>query len=257
MKVMPATSLNYVELGDRGRPTVVLLHGMGVGHRMWQPQLAPLSERYHVIAPDLPGNAGSIASGPFTMTGAASATLDLLRERGRETAHLCGLSDGAPVALQIYLLEPSRVASLILSGSPPPTGNRFLMMIPRLILAALPLDTLLNLLFKDIPGTYKELVEAMKGDMRRAGKQGLSTMIREAGSIRFRESLRQINVPTLVLCGSKDGLGERKAAQELAASIPHAELQLIPEAGHIWNLERPELFTQTVMDFVQKVEGTA
>ncbi len=257
MKVVPSKSLNYVELGDPGRPTVVLLHGMGVGHRMWQPQLAPLSERYHVIAPDLPGNAGSIASGPFTMTGAASATLDLLRERGRETAHLCGLSDGAPVALQMYLIEPSRVASLILSGSPPPTGHPFLMMIPRIILAALPLDTLLNLLFKDIPSTYEELVEAMKGDMRRAGKQGLSAMLKEAGSIRLRGHLRQINVSTLVLCRSKDGLGERKAAQELAASIPHAELQIIPEAGHIWNLERPELFTQILLDFVQKVEVTA
>jgi 3-oxoadipate enol-lactonase len=55
----------------------------------------------------------------------------------------------------------------------------------------------------------------------------------------------------------KVGLGELQAAQELADSMPHAELQIIPEAGHIWNLERPELFTQTVIDFVQKVEGSA
>ena len=67
--------LHAVELGDPAHPTIVLLHGMGAGHQMWQPQLLPLSERYYVVAPDLPGCAGSISEGPFTLTGTASGVL--------------------------------------------------------------------------------------------------------------------------------------------------------------------------------------
>jgi 3-oxoadipate enol-lactonase len=251
--------LHAVELGDPAHPTIVLLHGMGAGHQMWQPQLLPLSEHYYVIAPDLPGCARSISDGPFTLAGAASGVLALLRARGRATAHLCGLSDGAMVALQMYLTDPNRVTSLILSGSPPPYWPPLLRLLPRLLLALpLPWDTFVQRYYlSNLPSSSRETVEAIKDNLQQVGKQGFSDSLKALSTIDLRDHLRQITVPTLVVCGSKDGRGERKAARELSESLPHAELQIIAGAGHVWNLQRPEQFTRLVLSFVQKVEAAS
>ncbi|HEY7417993.1 MAG TPA: alpha/beta fold hydrolase [Ktedonobacteraceae bacterium] len=98
---MPSPLLNYLERGNPEQATIVLLHGFGMGHRMWQPQWAVLQEQFHLVAPDLPGFAGSVACGPFTMTRAASTVIDLLQAVCHKPVHLCGLSLGAMVALQV------------------------------------------------------------------------------------------------------------------------------------------------------------
>ena len=251
--------LHAVELGDPAHPTIVLLHGMGAGHQMWQPQLLPLSERYYVVVPDLPGCAGSISDGPFTLDGATSGVLALLRAQGRARAHLCGLSDGAMVALHMSLADPNRVASLMLSGSPPPYWPPLLRLVPRLLLALpLPWDTFVKHYYLgNLPSSSQETVEAIKGNLRQVGKQGFSDSLKALSTIDLREQLRQITVPTLVVCGSKDGRGERLTARKLSESLPHAELQIIAGAGHVWNLERPEQFTRLVLSFVQQVEASS
>src|SRR5947209_8261331 len=64
---MASEALHVLDVGDSQRPTLVLLHALGMGGWMWQPHLAVLAAHYHVLAPDLPGCAGSVAAGPFTM----------------------------------------------------------------------------------------------------------------------------------------------------------------------------------------------
>jgi pimeloyl-ACP methyl ester carboxylesterase len=111
---MALTALYVSETGPYDRSAIVLLHGLGMGHRMWEPQIEALSAEFHLLAPDLPGFGGSIAAGPFTVPGAARAVADLIAERTSAPAHVCGLSLGAVVALEMTLDDPTRVASLIL-----------------------------------------------------------------------------------------------------------------------------------------------
>jgi pimeloyl-ACP methyl ester carboxylesterase len=56
-------------------------------------------------------------------------------------------------------------------------------------------------------------------------------------------------VPTLVLCGSKDR-ANIPLSRELAEGIPGAELRIVPDATHLWNLQQPEAFNVTVAEFV-------
>ena len=252
---MTIKTQHYVELGDVQKPTLLLLHGLGMGYRMWEPQLKPLSEHFHVLAPDMPGFAGSRGCGPFTMKGAAVALLDLVREKSRAPVHVCGLSLGAMVALEIYLQGAKQVASLLLSGGQV-HPNPVVMGLQRLMMSAVPESKFVVSLPKSfVPAHYPALIEAAQEEVRLLGKQGFLAVLKEVGGIQFRSYLAQIVIPTLVLCGSKD-MFNKKAAQELAANIPHAELRLIEEAGHVWNLQMPELFTQTVIEFVQKVEAS-
>lgn len=61
-------------------------------------------------------------------------------------------------------------------------------------------------------------------------------------------------MPTLVLCGSKDR-PNIPLTRELAAAIPGAELRIVPDATHLWNLQQPEVFNRTVADFVDRAEA--
>jgi len=87
------------------------------------------------------------------------------------------------------------------------------------------------------------------------GKRGFLRVMKEARSVDFRSALVRVEHPTLVLCGAKEHPVNQKAARELATKIPLAELRIIPNAGHLWNLELPERFAGELSSFVQRTEN--
>lgn len=251
MQTSPA-GLHTEGQGDTKQTTVVLLHGLGMGQWMWQPQIDVLSAHYHVLVPDLPGFAGSAADGPFTMDKAATSVAQLIRTHGHGPAHICGLSLGAMVALQLYQHAPELVASLILSGGQI-HPNPFLMALQDTIMRCIPERQLTETSPRFFREQYPELVEPSLTAARQTGKRNLLMTTRTVGQSDLRPILPTITVPTLVLCGSKDRFN-LSASRQISKSIPGAELRIVPDAGHIWNLEQPQLFTRTIRAFLQKVE---
>ena len=245
------SNLHFAELGNPANPCLVLLHGLAVGHSMWQPELHLFAERYHVLAPDLPGCAHSAAYGPFTLARAAIAVADLIQERCTGKVHVCGLSIGAMVAIQLSQICPEQIASLILSGAQ--VHGLWLMKIQRLIFACLPERWLVSSTAKITPSKDPALLATLFEEVSLTGKSGILQENREMEQMDFRPALNRIELPVLVLCGSKDR-ANLAAAQELGRSLAKAELRIIPEVGHIWNIEKPQLFTEVVCDFVERLK---
>lgn len=209
--------------------TVVFLHGIGAGPDSWNAQLTALPDGYSGIAPQLAGLTGDE---PFTLAAAAAAIRDEVDERGIERAHLCGLSLGGMVATRFALDYPARIASLVLSGSqvrPNPT----LMRVQNTIMRLLP-----------------ERIVAPPG----MTKHDMFSVLRSVAATDFRAELPQIAVPTLVLCGMKDR-ANLPAARELADRIEGAELQLVPGAGHEWNVQLPAEFSARLTAFYTRQRG--
>jgi len=244
--------LYAAEFGDHDAPSIVLLHGLGMGHRMWLPQFQPLSEHFHILAPDLPGFARSSSLGPFTLVGAADHILGLIKKRCRPTVHLCGLSLGAMVALQLSISAPDIFASLTLSGAQvnPP---RILLMAQRLIFTAMPERILLKAVSSDIPGMNDFMADAACEDVFLTGKQGLVQALNEVAQANFRPMIHSIRQPTLIVCGSRDR-ANLPAAHELASEIPGARLRIFPNAGHVLNVEMPVQFTAGLQEFISDIE---
>jgi pimeloyl-ACP methyl ester carboxylesterase len=84
-------------------------------------------------------------------------------------------------------------------------------------------------------------------DMRSAGKHTYLAGLRELARTDLRSRLDQITAPTLVVCGERDKVN-LPSSRELADGIPNAELRTIPGAGHLWNLEQPDVFTALLRD---------
>ena len=113
--------LNFHRYGT-GRP-LVLQHGFLGGGGYWEPQFAALGRHFDIVAPDLPGFAGSSkVHAPESIEGFASALITLFDRLGIGTTRLLGHSMGSMIALQMALDTPERIERLVLYGSAS-TGN--------------------------------------------------------------------------------------------------------------------------------------
>ena len=247
--------LHAVETGAReSREVVAFLHGFALDGRMWAPQTAALASTYRTLAIDLPGFGRSrYIEGHTPMVAEILTVLDL---RGIERLHLVGASLGAAVAVDVALVHGDRVRSLVLA------------------------DPLLLGVPTPIPSWERSEDLARAGDVKGAVEHWLAdpvfdgartrpavwAEIREmivgydgghwAGTSRLRwasktpgERLAQLGVPTLVLVGERDTPGFQAMADEYARAIPGARQQRIPGAGHVSNLEEPEVFTRLLREF--------
>lgn len=230
------------------RPSIVLLHGVGMGHRMWQPQLDTLGQDFQVIAPDLPGFGRATDAGPFSVGRAAAAVADLIREQCGGRAHVCGLSLGAVVAVQLAATAPDLLESVMLSGAVvhAPVLARMQSAIFRLT----PRARLMSALAKQfVPRDQPAIRTAAEEDLALLGKDGLLQIMSQIARIDLRPVLPTITTRTLVVCGSRDKANLR-AARLIAGTVRGAQLRIVEGVGHVWNLEAPERFDEVLGNFV-------
>jgi 3-oxoadipate enol-lactonase len=226
--------------------TLVLVHALGSSRRAWAPQVRALSDRHRVLAPDLPGHGDN--RGPFTLDRGVDSVHATIGE-APGSVHLVGISVGAVVALRVCLDHPVDVASLVLSGGLAHVPPWFVLQ--RMIARITPEPLLERALAPMYSGGSADYAKAAVEDFRRCGKRAYLTALGELAELDLRPRLSGVSVPTLVTCGSNDRVNI-PLSRELAAGIRDAELQIVPGATHLWNLQQPDTFNQTIAAFVQR-----
>ena len=240
-------------------PPLVLVHGAAGDAREWRPQIADLSDDFTVIAWDEPG-AGRSSDVPadFGLAGYATALAGLVETLGAP-AHVCGLSWGGTVTLELYRQRPELVATLVLAdtyagwkGSLPQHELRARVAgVERMLTAPAETfhPTFPGLFAGEPPHDVIELLDAVAADVRPESVRVAVSAIAEAD---LRDVLPGIAVPTLLVWGELDARSPMSVAREFARAIPHAELVVIPGAGHMSNLERPDQFNAAVCAFCRR-----
>jgi pimeloyl-ACP methyl ester carboxylesterase len=99
------------------------------------------------------------------------------------------------------------------------------------------------------PGDIRALLDAVAADVR---AESLRVALAAIAKADLRDVLPQIAVPTLLVWGELDARSPLRVAREFARAIAHAELVVIPGAGHMSNLERPDEFNAAVRDFCRR-----
>jgi pimeloyl-ACP methyl ester carboxylesterase len=240
-------------------PVLVLVHGGAGDAREWRPQMTGLAGDFTVIAWDEPG-AGRSSDVPadFGLTGYATALAELVETIGAP-AHICGLSWGGTVALELYRRRPELVRTLVLAdtyagwkGSLPEHEVRERVAGVERMLDA-PAETFhptqSGLFAAEPPRDIVELLDAVAADVR---ADSVRVTLRAIAAADLRDVLPLIAVPTLLVWGELDARSPLRVAREFARAVPHAELVVIPGAGHMSNLERPDEFNAAVRDFCRR-----
>lgn len=258
---MPTARVNDLEIGyDRAGagPPLVLAHGGASDAREWEPQLAGLADELTVVAWDEPGTGRSSAlpEDGLGLAGVADALAGLIEALDVAPAHVGGLSWGGVVALELYRRRPELVGTLILcdtyagwKGSLPSVEVEARLALlrrelesPRGVEAVLP-----GLFAAEPPPRAVALMERVMADAR---PESIRHTFEAVAAADLRELLPRIDVPTLLVWGEQDVRSPPESvARQFHESIPGSQLVLIADAGHMSNLERPDLFNKAVRDF--------
>lgn len=222
---------------------VILLHG-GLGHSgNWGYQVpALISDGYQVVLIDSRGHGRSTRDDrPFhygLMAADVMAVMDALQLK---QVGLVGWSDGAVIALTLAMQIPDRVAGVCyFACNVDPSGTKELEFTPTL-------QRCFDRHVKDYaqlsatPEQFKQFSDAV-GHMQ-------STQPNYTAA-----QLAQISMPVTVVHSEYDEFIKREHAEYLAAIIPKAEFVYLPEVSHFAPLQRPDLFNQTILAFLDKLD---
>ena len=257
VEVISANGLEiaYARVGD-GRP-IVFVHGAAEDGRVWQPQLEALADEFTLVAWDEPG-AGRSADLPagFRLVDYADCLAALIEGLELGPSHIAGFSWGSTLVLELYRHHPELVATLILAGgyagwkgslSREEVSARVEGVRQALGANAEEFDPTLPGLFADgPPAEFVPLLEEIAGDVRPASLRTQVHLMAEADQ---RDLLPRITVPTLLIWGELDARSPLSVANQLQRTIPDTTLVVVPGAGHVCQLERPEQFNQAVRNF--------
>jgi 3-oxoadipate enol-lactonase len=240
---------------------LLLVHAFPLDARMWEPQLGALADAVPICAPHLPGFGGSPGEGDvMTMRAAAGRCLEALDAAGIDRAVVCGLSMGGYVALELWRQAGDRFLGLVLANTRAGAdseegaagrralaerlrseGNGFLVESPPPLLSS---------------GAPPELWDRVRELI--AGQPAASIAAAAVGMAERPDStpdLGGIRVPTLVVTSDGDTLIPPEITSPMSEQIPGAELQVIADAGHLSNLEAPEVFSGLVATHLERCLG--
>ena len=236
------------EVGNPHKPAIIFLHGSPLSGTMWKPQFEELMDEFYCIAPDLPGHGGS-ASVPFVDSKeTAEQIAKIIHEKApTKRAHVVGLSFGGVIAQAMMVHTPATVDKVVLSGTSVKLSP-FLMKIQNLnkplfkLLKPQQLAKLTAMQF----GIPNQFFEGFKEDFQHFSTATFTDMMNAYGEIEMPVNTKS---STLVVVGEKETFVAKNMARKLVQMIPNSVGRMAPAAGHVWNLQYPDLFSKMILSF--------
>jgi pimeloyl-ACP methyl ester carboxylesterase len=273
LRATPAT-------GPDAQPALYV-HGLGGSSQNWTDLAGLLAPRLDGLAVDLPGFGYSDPVRRYSQTALAQHIVRVLEATGRGPVHLIGNSLGGAISVRVAATRPDLVRTLTLVSPAMPfldlrrsLHGRLvpLLALPRVDrlaarrMAAIPPEVLaaevLRACFADPGGILPQrLAEAVEEVRRRSetrhfasaytgAMRGLVLSFLRAqlpGSGSLWAMARRIAAPTLVVAGLRDRLVDVRVAPRVARTITGARLLLLPEVGHVAQMEVPRTVARAVL----------
>jgi 3-oxoadipate enol-lactonase len=247
--------MGWLEAGE-GWP-VVLLHAFPLNAAMWRPQLEAVPSGWRLVAPDLRGfGAGPPLDRPVAMDEYAMDVMALMDALRIDEAAVGGLSMGGYVTFALFRLAPARFTAMVLADTraqaDTPAGREARLQMRALLAERGPRGIADQMLPKLLsPDAPPGIVATVRGAIESADARAIDAAI---GALMERPDstpeLARINVPVLVTAGERDALTPVADAQAMQRGIARSTLVVIPEAGHLANLEQPAAFSRALADFL-------
>lgn len=200
----------------------IWLHGSGHKANSWDKTISYMPGDKDIVCPNL----SSILKGKAATYENLYSAFAKYCNGFEGQIHLCGLSLGGILALNFALDFPQKLKTLVLIGTP--------YKVPK---AAFGLQ---NVVFRFLP---KSIFDTMAFDKKDTFALG-NTM----KNLDFSDAVKNIQCPTLILCGEKDG-ANMKSAHYLAQNIRGAKLKILENAGHVVNEENPKALAEILSEY--------
>jgi len=255
--IPPAPRIAVDHMGNG--PLVVFLHGIGGNRTLWHEQLVAFAPHFHAVAWDARGYGSSDDfEGPFDFGDISADLIRVLDHFKAEKAHIVGLSMGGIIAMEFCGRFPDRLQTLTICDSseglgaiPADQRRDFIRSRQEPLLAGkeprdIAAEVARSLTSSSAPeSVYERLVEGMAALHKGTYLKAIEAVANVKGL-----KLEEIRAPTHVVVGGLDRLAPPSVSRGLSERIPKAEFSIIPEAGHIANIEQPQAFNDIVSGFL-------
>jgi 3-oxoadipate enol-lactonase len=248
--------------GSGAKRALVLASSLGTTWELWDPQLPSLAQDFQIVRFDHPGHGRSpIPDAPITVESLADGVVELLDALELERVSFCGLSLGGMVGMALALQAPERLDRLVLCCTAaylgPAEGWYERARIVRARGTSAIAEAVLGRWFTErfrgenaaTAARFQEMLEAIPAE-------GYAACCEAIAGWDGRVSVNAIRTPTLVISGEGDVATPPEDGTFLAASIPGAELTVLPECAHLANVEQPTLLTRALLGHLRVPAGT-
>jgi pimeloyl-ACP methyl ester carboxylesterase len=251
------TEIAYDDVGS-GLP-VVFLHAFPLNRTMWDPQVGALVAECRCIAVDMRGFGDSALAPPHHVDRYADDVAGVLDALKIEQAVIVGLSLGGYVAFAFWRRHQARVRALVLADTRAAADTVENVERRQALIdvactqgaGAVANAQIAGMMGRTTRDKRPDIYDAVHRMMAQASPEsivaGLEAMMARPDST---PTLATINVPALIVVGEEDAITPPKEARKLHAGIPGSRLEVLRQAGHLSNLERPAAFNTVVSEFV-------
>ncbi len=227
---------------------LVFIHGSGGSGALWAYQAQYFSQAYHVVAVDLPGHGRNRGEPINTIPGLAEFVISEILRLGLASPIVAGHSLGSAIALQLALDHAEALSALVVVG-----GGARLKVLPSIREGILTnhdaaVESMASYAFAK--GASKAVVDRAATEMRKVSAETLLADLDACNNFDVMQRLGGIQLPTLAIVGQEDFMTPVKYSEFLKAGIPGANLEVIPNAGHMVMIEQPYLFNAALDKFL-------
>ncbi len=259
---MPKVEVNgarlfYTLSGKSDAPVLMMSNSLGTSLDMWQPQLAAMESRFHLLRYDMRGHGNSdLVDQAFSISTLGQDVLALLDELRIDRVHFCGLSVGGVIGQWLGANAPQRLRSLILCNTAAKIGtteswNKRIADVEQHGLASITEAVLERWFTPAFRVASPDAVAPFRAMLHACNPKGYVRVCAAIRDMDQRKLVEEIRLPTCVIAGEHDPATTLDDGRFLQSKIPGATLIPFPVA-HISNVEAAAQFNQAVLAFLSR-----
>jgi 3-oxoadipate enol-lactonase len=262
-KIINGISICFDDFGE-GETPIIFIHGFPFDKSSWQPQIDFLRKTNRVIAYDIRGFGKSTAGhDKISIRLFADDLIKFMDALAIKKAIVCGLSMGGYILLNVVHQHPEKFKAIILSDTQciadsVEAKDKRMQTVTKIKTDGLQefADGFVkNIFCQQSKDNKKELVESIRNTILNTPPQTITdTLMALAQRTETCSVLQQITLPVLLLCGSEDKITPVVQAKFMHRNISNSSLQIISNAGHMANIEQPEVFNKYIIEFIANLD---
>jgi 3-oxoadipate enol-lactonase len=247
------SALAYDFTGPHGAPVLMLGSSMGTTRAMWQPQLEVLSRHHRVLRFDHLGHGESpVPHGPYRIDQLGRTVLRLLEELGIARVSYAGVSLGGMIGMWLATHHPTvvdRLALICTSAFLPPARD----WLARAAAVraggteAVAEAVVARWFTDDFQRRRPDTVDALRAAFEGISAEGYASSCEAIAAMDQRTAIRRITAPTLVISGADDPSTPPEHGATIAAAIPGARFEIVPDAAHLAGIEQATAVTKLLV----------
>lgn len=258
--------IHFSKLGNG--PPIVFLHGIGGNRTNWVNQQLAMADTFTTLAWDARGYGKSDDyMGPLDFHDFSQDLKRLLDFADIEKAHFVGLSMGARILMDFYPTNMERVATLTLcdcffsykEALSPEKQREFIELRQRPLRAGTPLSEIAPTLIQSLvgPNCSDQARTQLYNSIMDIHIDSYLKTIEASTTFSAEGNLSKFSVPVKLIFGEHDKLTPPSVGKTLLTQLPNASLDIVPDSGHLTNIEQPKLFNKIMKTFIRKYQELA